>query len=59
MATQIGGWADYTEYGASKIEQSRGWGYGWLGSHERGSMPETAGLLGEPGSESWGLGPSY
>ncbi|NLC98817.1 MAG: hypothetical protein GX678_07055 [Actinomycetales bacterium] len=42
--TQIGGWADYTEYGVSKRGQSRGWGYGWLGSHERATMPETAGL---------------
>ncbi len=42
--TQIGGWADYTEYGLSKTGQTRGWGYGWLGSHERATMPETAGL---------------
>jgi len=42
--TQIGGWADYSEYGLSKTGQSRGWGYCWLGSHERATMPETAGL---------------
>ncbi len=42
--TRIGGWADYTEYGVSKTGQTRGCGYGWLGSHERATMPETAGL---------------